>query len=176
MNRRAFGAILMMLGGLLVLGVGLGMYFSQRETAPQLPKVGARLPGFALSDLHGRPVKLSDYTGKTVILNFWATWCPPCREEMPMLIDYYNQTQPDGPVILAVNVGESALDASAFAVDYGMPFPVLLDVNSAYFDSLMQDSLPTTILVGPDGVVRSLHVGIMSPEVFQREILARLPK
>jgi thiol-disulfide isomerase/thioredoxin len=166
----------MVAGGLLLMGVGLWFYMANRATAPALPRVGAKLSEFHLSDLHGRPVNLKDYAGQTLILNFWATWCPPCRDEMPMLVEYYDQSQPEGALVLAVNVGETAIEASAFAQDYNMSFPVLLDGDSAYFDSLLFDSLPTTILVGPDGTVRALHVGYMSPEIFQSEILAQIPR
>lgn len=166
----------MVVGGLVIIGVGVWYYFANREIVPALPRVGEKLSEFRLIDLHGRPVSLGDYAGKTLLINFWATWCPPCRDEMPMLVDYYDQTRPDGAVVLAVNVGETAVEASAFVAEYNMSFPVLLDVDSAYFDSLLFDSLPTTILVGPDGLVRALHVGYLSPEVFQSEILELIPR
>jgi len=129
---------------------------------------------FALADLQGRTVHLSDYRGKTVLINSWATWCPPCRDEMPLLVDYYNRTRPNGIVVLGINAGETGAEASAFAQEYGMKFPILLDNNSDFLDSILIDSLPTTILVGPDGTVRALHVGSMTAEIFNYEILAKI--
>ena len=174
MNKRLLGAILMVLGGLALMGGGVWYYLANRQTGPYLPVVGTRLPAFQLADLNGRAVGYNSYAGKPLIINFWATWCPPCRDEMPMLVDYYNKNQANGVVILSINAGETAVDAANFVNAYQMKFPVLLDADSKYFDSLLLDSLPTTILVGPDGVVRALHIGYMSPEVFQNNILAKI--
>lgn len=174
-RRRVFAAGLMIGGGLMVLGVVLAFYLIQHPPLPQLPRVGSRMPDFQLADVSGKTVRLSDYAGQNVFINAWATWCPPCREEMPMLVDYYNQHKDQNFTVLAINAGETRQEIAQFVSDQGMTFPVLLDTGSKYLDSQMIDSLPTTILVGPDGKVRALHVGVMDAQIFQKEILAKLP-
>jgi thiol-disulfide isomerase/thioredoxin len=164
----------MVFGGLILMAVGGWLYFSKREAGPALPVVGSKLPAFQLADLQGKPVRLSDYAGKTLIINFWATWCPPCRDEMPTLVQYYEEARPGNVELLSVNDGEPAADVAKFVGEFKMNFPILMDADSQYFDKLLLDSLPTTILVGPDGVVRALHIGYMSPQVFQAEIVDKI--
>jgi thiol-disulfide isomerase/thioredoxin len=173
-RRRVFASALILGGGLMLLGVALAVYLIQHPPTPRLPVVGTRLSNFTLTDLNGKTVQLSDFAGQTVLINAWATWCPPCREEMPMLVDYYRQHHSQKFTILAINAGEASQDVSGFAQEYGMEFPVLLDTNSTFLDSQLIDSLPTTILLGPDGKVKALHVGLMTAEIFQNEILAKI--
>ena len=173
--KRLLALGLVLIGAGLVLGVGLIFYLRNRPAEVGFPRVGTRMAGFRLQDLQGRQINLSDFQGKTVLINAWATWCPPCREEMPMLVDY-GRRNPSGVKILAINAGETQAEAAAFAQEYGMSFPVLLDPDSRFLDSILVDNLPTTILVGPDGVVRAVHVGVMSEAIFTSEILAKIPR
>ena len=125
---------------------------------------------FKLTDIHGKTVRLSDFAGKAVLINAWATWCPPCKAEMPDLNAYYQAHQDEGFVILAVNAGDSASQAAAFASQKGLAFPVLLDPNTRFLTSLGVRSFPTSILVGSDGVVKTIHVGMFTPQSLDAEI------
>ena len=173
--KRLLSLGLMLIGAGLVLSVAIILYLRNRPAEMGFPRVGAKLASFRMPDLQGRQVSLSDYAGRTVLINVWATWCPPCRDEMPMLVDYARRN-PNGVTILGINDGETREEAAAFTKQYGMTFPVLLDLNSRYLDAILVDSLPTTILVGPDGVVRAVHVGLMSEAIFTAEILAKIPR
>lgn len=133
-------------------------------------RIGAPLGNFALSDLGGKTVQLSDFSGRPVLINAWATWCPPCQDEMPDLQAYYRAHGQQGLVILAVNAGESAARAGAFASMLGLTFPVLLDPAESLMDTLHINDFPTTILVGRDGLVKAVHIGRMTPQMLDAEI------
>ena len=150
-----------------------------RNPAPQVAgpaKIGAALGNFSLKDIHGATVQLSDFAGKTVLVNAWATWCPPCKAEMPDLNTYYQAHQDEGFVILAINAGDPVGDAAAFAEQNRLAFPVLVDPNTALLDSMRINSFPTSILVGSDGLVKSIHIGMFTPETLEQEITPYLLK
>jgi len=137
---------------------------------PAAPRAGQRLPDFALEDLDGKPVRLSDYGGQVVLVNFWATWCPPCAKEMPGLEDFYSKHRGKGFTVLAVNVGETKSEAAAFTEQYGLEFPILLDPTYELADGLMIDGYPTSVLVGRDGYIKKVHIGYLSPEDLDHEV------
>lgn len=153
------------------------LLLSDKPSTPALgpARVGKPLGDFSLSDINGKTVHLSDYTGKTVLVNAWATWCPPCKAEMPDLNAYYQTHQADGFMLLAVNAGDPASDAAAFASQKGLAFPVLLDPNTRLLNSLGIYDFPTSILVGTDGVVKAIHVGMFTPQALEAEITPYLP-
>ena len=171
---RFIAGLLIGLGGLLLLTAAVLLYARTRP-AVSFPRVGSRLANFSLRDLDGNDIQLRDYSGKTVLINAWASWCPPCLAEMPMLVSEYRARKGNGFVILAINAGETPEEAVAFAAEYGMDFPVLLDPDSALLDSLLIDSLPTSVLVGADGVVKAVHIGMLSPEEFAAEFAPLIP-
>lgn len=116
-------------------------------------------PEFTLPDLDGKIHRLSDYRGKVVILNFWATWCPPCRFEMPSMQTAWLQTKDRGVVILAINVGEDEDTIFTFTGDYPVEFPLLLDKDSKVIRQWSVRGLPTTYIVGPDGRIIYSAIG-----------------
>ena len=125
---------------------------------------------FILPNLAGNPVRLSDYTGKTVLINSRATWCPPCRAEMPELIEFYANHRDQDFTILAINAGESAAEAGAFAAEMGVDFPVQLDTNFSILEGLGINGYPTSVLVSPNGVVEKIKVGMFLPGELEKEI------
>jgi len=110
-------------------------------------------PDFTLQTLEGRTVTLSALRGQVVFLNFWATWCPPCREEMPSIERLYRALRDQGLVVLAVDVDESPERVAKFVKDFRLGFPVLLDAGSHVFSSYGAPGLPTTILIDRQGRV-----------------------
>lgn len=134
------------------------------------PRVGAPLSSFSLTDIQGNKVKLSDYKGKVVLVNAWATWCPPCRAKMPDLNAYYQAHQTDGFMVLAVNAGDPLSSAAAFAQSNGLAFPVLLDPDLQLLDGFGIHSFPTSIVVGRDGRVKTIHVGMFTPQALETEV------
>jgi len=118
---------------------------------------GAPAVSYDVKRLDGRTDGLSRYRGSVVVMNLWATWCPPCREEMPALQRFYAQNKDKGLVVLGVDQGESAETAGAFAREHGVTFPILLDADEQYGRSYAAVGLPTTVIVGRDGhVVRGI--------------------
>lgn len=134
-------------------------------------RVGMTLGNFTLEDLAGKPVSLSDYRGRPVLVNAWATWCPPCQAEMPDLDAFYRQHQSAGFIVLAVNAGETRDQAAGFQAQSGVSFPILLDPQEQLMDRLGISDFPTSILVGRDGRVKAVHVGLFTPAQLEQEIL-----
>jgi peroxiredoxin len=130
--------------------------------ATPVPRI-EEAPEFALQTVDGRTVKLSDYRGQVVLLNTWATWCPPCRAEMPDLEAYYRDHQDDGFVVLAINSQESVDTVTGFLGDHGFTFPVLLDPDGVVMSSYEIRGLPTSFFIDRDGMVRGVWSGQLSP-------------
>ena len=128
--------------------------------AMQLTKLpGGPAPALTLVDVHGRQVSLQDYRGKVVFLNFWATWCVPCREEMPALEELHQTFHPQGLVILAVNFREGLEPIKAFVVQRQLSFPILLDPSGAVFRAYTAIGLPTAYLISREGRLLAHSVG-----------------
>lgn len=116
---------------------------------------------FTLTDLEGKSVKLSDLKGKKVLLNFWATWCPPCQAEMPDMEKFYAETKDTDLVILAVNIGEDRETAKSFMEKSGYSFRVLLDTGSEVAALYNIRAIPTSYFINSDGNISNQHIGAM---------------
>lgn len=159
--------------GLVVVGlVALLVFLIGQDGGNQVRpvRVGQELSEFKLTDVNGETVHLSDYAGRVVLVNAWATWCPPCRAEMPALNAYYQEHAQDGFVILAVSAGDTPADAAAFAQAYHLAFPVLLDPQTELLNGLNVRSFPTSILVDREGIVRDIHIGLFTPDQLEATI------
>lgn len=119
-------------------------------------------PDFKLKDLKGNEVSLNDYKGKKVFLNFWASWCPPCRAEMPDMEKLYQETKDSDLVILAVNLGEDRATASKFVRDNKLNFSILLDDTRAISMRYNVAFIPTSFFIDKDGNISSRHEGILT--------------
>lgn len=116
-------------------------------------------PDFTLKDLSGETVRLRDLRGKVVFLNFWATWCPPCRLEMPMMEELHKEFGNQGLVILAINNLEGSKEIKAFIKQHNLTFTTLLDEKGKVFELYRTWSLPTTYLIGKNGEVVGKVIG-----------------
>lgn len=123
-------------------------------------EIGQRAPSFDLETIEGETVSLEDFKGQQVVLNFWASWCPPCREELPELIEFTDET---GIPVLGVNVTKNerrgVQDVEAFLEEVPVSFPVLLDKAGAVEKTYRVVALPTTYVVGADGKIKAKQVG-----------------
>lgn len=166
----SFGLIAV--GVLIILFVVSFSFSSTKQTSPKVepPQVGSQLSNFTLTNIAGQSVQLNDYKGQVILLNAWATWCPPCRAEMPALNDYYLQHADQGFVVLAINAGDPERDVAAFAQDYQLAFPVLLDPHTRLLDSYYIDDYPTTILIGRNGVVEEIHIGKLTGDQIAAKV------
>lgn len=128
------------------------------------PGESGTAPDFQFKGLDGQTVSLSGLKGKPVLLNFWATWCPPCRGEMPYLQQIYNDVgwKERGLVILAVNIQEPAAEVSKFMTDNKLSFPVLLDTAGDAARRYNVASIPSTFIIDKDGIIKDSRVGAFS--------------
>lgn len=134
-------------------------------------KIGAKAPNFSLITLDGKQVELSDYEGKKVMLNFWATWCPPCKKEMPDM-EKYTQQAGDDVVVLAVNI-DPENDVQAFVEDNGITFTIPLDSQSAknpVNERYKILSIPTTYFIDKKGIIRNKVISAMTLKDMERNI------
>ena len=116
-------------------------------------------PNFTLKSLSGKNLKLSELAGNVVLINFWASWCGPCLQEMPLLNAIHKKYEPLGFTVLGVNVEENSDNARAFLAERGVDFPVLLDTKNQVSKMYDVVAMPTTVVVDRDGNMRFLHKG-----------------
>ena len=136
-------------------------------TEPQpAVELGHYAPDFTLPDLNEEPVALSDWRGQIVLLNFWTSWCAPCRAEMPLLQALYEAYGDDGLVVLAINLGEEPERVAAFVADLGLSFPVLLDEKASVGTLYRVRAAPTTYFIDRDGLIRQRYVGPLTADVL----------
>lgn len=130
---------------------------------------GNEAPDFTLPTLEGDKITLSEYRGKKVIVNMWASWCPPCKAEMPDMQKFYQKHKTDGIEVLAINLTEAEKnkeDVSQFITDYVLSFPVILDEKSHVADLYQVTTIPTTYILDSKGRIERKMVGPMTYEMM----------
>ncbi|MEK4439316.1 peroxiredoxin family protein [Paenibacillus sp. FSL K6-2862] len=134
---------------------------------------GQLAPDFTVKDLQGNQVKLSDFKGKRVLLNFWATWCPPCRVEMPHMQKFFDDNQSENVVILGVNMTQTEKnkdDIQTFVDDEHLTFPIVLDEDGEVLQTYQVIAYPTTYLLDSEGVIQEKFMGAFSYEIMERYV------
>lgn len=125
-------------------------------------QIGQQAPNFSLQTLDGETVALQDFRGQIVLLNFWATWCPPCRVEMPDLQSAYAAAENEGFVVLAINLQETAPQAQTFVDEFGLTFPILLDPDAMVTRLFNVTGFPTSYILDRDGIIRERMAGALT--------------
>ncbi|HSA99762.1 MAG TPA: TlpA disulfide reductase family protein, partial [Anaerolineales bacterium] len=150
-NRKFFPLLFLALGSILI---GTSIYLILRNQAPPASlsavpaKVNFPAPELTLTDVHGVSHSLADYRGQVVLVNLWATWCPPCKQEMPALQAFYDKYKEKGFVIIAINDGDPTADVLQFVKDYRLTFPVWLDPTYTATDRAFNaPNLPTSFVI-----------------------------
>lgn len=138
---------------------------SQTTASNEGLAIGAKAPDFELKTLAGETVKLSNLRGKKVMLNFWATWCPPCKAEMPAMEQLSKQTEKD-VVILAVNI-DPQLDVQGFIDENKITFPIPLDTDDKVNETYQVLSIPTTYFIDSKGIIQNKYTGSMTLDVMK---------
>jgi peroxiredoxin len=149
--------VALLLGGLLAAGA-LVLVVSGSSTPPPL-RTGGAAPAFALPDLDGQQVALDDLRGQVVLVNFWATWCKPCEDEMPAMQRLHDALAPSGFELLAVSVDESDEPVREFQERLGLHFPILMDPAKDVADTYQSFRFPESFLVGRDGTLVARYIG-----------------
>jgi peroxiredoxin len=149
---------------------------SGRRTVGCAPDAKAANLDFTLEDLDGKDVTLSAYRGKVILLDFWATWCAPCKVEIPGFIELYSKYRSQGLQVLGFAVDDPVPALKAYANEMGMNYPVLIgqgrnDVLEAFGPMV---GLPTTLIIGRDGRICSRHTGFVPKDRFERDIRSLL--
>jgi cytochrome c biogenesis protein CcmG, thiol:disulfide interchange protein DsbE len=166
-RREALMALSGAVAGLLV--IALVWVFAGRGAEPALPPVGEvnkPAPDFALPGIDGRDVRLSDFRGKVVLVNFWGTWCEPCKDETPALQAAYRKLSDQGLVIIGIDLAnqertgaEGVDDVRAFTSRYGVTYPIALDVAGETARAFQIYPIPTSFFVDPSGTIRYVRAG-----------------
>ena len=175
-----------LLGGFGAAALLFGLVYASTkvELDPDLLRAGDAMPDFALTDLQGDPARFADLEGRVVVLNFWATWCPPCRREMPLLDAVQRKYGPEGVTIVGIDLEEAPAVVRAYVESVGVEYPVWLDDPSrnapdrtrGVYTKLGGVGLPTTVFIGRDGVIRGSQVGELSRGVLQNRVESLLAR
>ena len=146
-------------------------------------RVGSRVPDFALVDLSGDTVRLSDLAGHGVILNFWATWCPPCRREMPLLDAFQSEYASQGLIVVGIDLDESVETVAPFIITMGSRYRIWLDPGPArpahdrvraIYDLFGGVGLPTTVFIDRNGSLLDTHVGELNRAILEESVTTLL--
>jgi thiol-disulfide isomerase/thioredoxin len=170
-------ALLMIGFGFLALGISFLLLTNQSTSAasPQdfsaVPvQVDFPAPELTLTTLSGDPVSLSDYLGNVVLVNLWATWCPPCREEMPTLEAFYEKYKSEGFVLIAIDQGETLTQINPFVTEFKLTFPVWLDTGSEAGRVFETMNLPSSYVIDRTGRVRLMWIGGISKKNLEKYV------
>lgn len=156
---------------ILLLGLGLSLILAAvirmvqdlppRTDLSAVPvKVSYSAPQLELTDTAGNPASLADYSGRVVLVNLWATWCPPCKAEMPAFESFYQKHKDEGFVIVAINDGDPTQDVLQFVEDYGLTFPVWLDPQYIATEQAFKTlNLPSSFVIDREGTIVLSWVG-----------------
>ena len=142
---------------------------------PPAPTVGHPAPDFTLATPTGELLSLRALRGQAVLVNFWASWCGPCRSEMPAFQAAYERYKDQGFTILAVNQGEAGATATTFAQRLGLTFPIVLDSRGEASDLYGVRALPTSFFVDREGIVRAVVVGAMNGPLLESNLRRIFP-
>ncbi|MBA7495787.1 Thiol-disulfide oxidoreductase ResA [subsurface metagenome] len=143
-------------------------------TGCSAPEIGKSAPSFQLTDINGQSISLSDFQGKPVLINFWATWCAPCLFEMPYIQEVYDEWAERGLVVLAINVGESLTMVKEFMHYFNFSFPVLLDMKKNVAAKYNVIGYPTTYIVDSESIIRDIRIGPFRSVAEIEDILSRI--
>ena len=163
--------------GLGIILIAASTYLILQQTAPQtnfstVPvKVNYDAPNLTLTDTQGVKHSISDYRGQVVLINLWATWCIPCKEEMPALQSFYDNNKDKGFTVIAINDGDPLTDVAKFAEDYNLTFLIWLDPTYIATEQAFKTmNLPSSFVIDRDGTVQLLWVGGISRAMLDKHV------
>jgi cytochrome c biogenesis protein CcmG/thiol:disulfide interchange protein DsbE len=168
---------LIIVGALALIAVAIGLMIVTKDDAPSTAASmtdtarASLAPDFTLAGVEDSKITLSDFRGHYVLLNFWATWCPPCQAEMPELQAYYRDYRTQGFILLGVDVQEDAATVSAFLQKNGFDFPVALDMTGMVHAQYGGSALPLSFLIGPNGeLIKAWRPGAITRSMLEHDV------
>jgi len=172
-NHRPHRTVILGIAVVVLLLVG-GIWWQNRaDRSTRLssgPPTGQLAPSFVLEDLTGHPLSSADFAGKVVLVNFWATWCPPCKAEMPDIEQLYREFQDRGFEVIGVDIEEKPATVRAFRDEHGLTFPLVIDPRGSVNSTYHLRGLPTSWLIDRQGILRAVWVGPLNIEKARRQI------
>jgi len=160
--------------GVLLVALVFALYSSFVKD-PNAVKEGKAAPNFSLERLDGGQLALADLRGKGVVLNFWGTWCEPCKKEMPALQKQYEVFKDKGLEVIGVNIAESPITVEPFVQQFGVEFPILLDRQSQITKLYRIGPIPTTFFISPEGTVKEIFIGQLNEATIASKVEKILP-
>jgi cytochrome c biogenesis protein CcmG/thiol:disulfide interchange protein DsbE len=176
LDRRRQNLWIRMVAGAGLILVGIGLFFALRGQQPGqalsiIPaEVSYPAPELSLHNLDGGTEVLENYRGQVVLVNNWATWCPPCKAEMPTLESYYEAHASEGFLVIAIEAGESQKDVQPFVQAYGLKFPVWLDPQKVSLAVFRNTNLPNSFVLDRSGIVRYAWTGEISLGMLEKYV------
>jgi cytochrome c biogenesis protein CcmG/thiol:disulfide interchange protein DsbE len=158
--------------GLIILGfvafsvLTAGNSPSDNSVVPSVVNFPA--PELILNDLNSKQINIADYRQQIVLINNWATWCPPCKTEMPTLLKYYKDHSKQGFILIGIEAGDSSENVSKFVTEYGLIYPILLDQNYKSLTAFHNDSLPSSYVIDHNGIVVLAWTGPINRAMLEK--------
>ncbi|TKJ31226.1 hypothetical protein CEE39_07345 [bacterium (candidate division B38) B3_B38] len=164
-NKPLIPIILLLLGVALFSLGSFGKMEGQSSSSPA--------PDFALTDLEGKTVKLSDFKGKVILLDFWATWCPPCVQEIPHFVELYEQYKENGFQMIGIAIQSGSVkDVKRFVEKHGINYPILMGNKEITKEYGNINAIPTTFFIDRQGRIVQKYIGYRAKEVFENKLKA----
>ena len=164
MNAKRIGSFKLPAVGLAAILVAAWLY------AGNVPAADKAAPDFELKSMKGETIKLSDYRGKVVILDFWATWCPPCREEIPHFIKLQKELGEKGLAVIGVSLDQSDAPVRSFIKEHGINYPVVMGDGRLANRYGGVRAIPTTFIINKDGEIVQKYIGYRPEETFRSDV------
>lgn len=158
---------------LLIAASVYTIYESITTKQDEQAQIGQKAPDFVLVDQNGVQQKLSNFKGQGVFLNFWATWCKPCENEMPSINKQYTRDKRKDVQVLSVNVGESSLAVNRFIEQYDLSFPIMIDTEELVQEAYRINPLPVTFLIDKEGFIIDIYTGELTESKIQ-ELMGKI--
>lgn len=162
---------------LIMIGlIGFALYQVIETGKPNRPQVGDLAPDFQLTTLAGEQVSLKQLRGKAVVLNFWGSWCEPCRTEMPALNEIHRRYQTEGITVIGINIAETDVAAMQFVKQYQLAFPIWMDRDREVVNLYQIGSIPSTYFIDPEGRIAYVKEGPLLLSELEKIILSLKPQ
>ncbi len=172
-RRVSLGLLAVVLAGILVIQgctPSSQSITSDEQEATAGVNVGESAPSFTLVDLEGNPVTLSDFRGKVVFLNFWATWCPPCRAEMPEIEAVYQEYKDKGVVVIGVDILEPEDVVRQYVQQGGYSWTFVLDTSGEVAVNYEVSAIPTSFFIDREGIIQAVNIGAMTKRAIENKL------